>query len=248
MKPTWEREGIQLYLGDCCDVLPKIPDDEVDAVITDPPYPNLKGGVSYAWAQCGEIRNKTTTVGEPWGSDISGLHECRRIARLGALVFCSWQSLEVVPPLVGGDRVGLVTWYKRNAAPSVNVAPHYQTEFVWAFRFSPGLDWRQLKTLYDIPKLQAGCMATERICKDGGKAAHPAQKPTALLVRLMDIGPQSVLDQYMGTGTTGVACVRTGRKFIGIEKEPEYFKIAVERIEKEMREQRSMLPEFRGIA
>jgi site-specific DNA-methyltransferase (adenine-specific) len=68
------------------------------------------------------------------------------------------------------------------------------------------------------------------------KTSHPTQKPLALIERILLIGTnkgQVVLDNCMGSGTTGVACKRLGRDFIGIEKNEEYFKIAKRRIEDE---------------
>ena len=73
-----------------------------------------------------------------------------------------------------------------------------------------------------------------RIANDG-KPVHPTQKPVALmeyLIRTYTNEGDTVLDNCMGSGTTGVACVNTSRKFIGIEKDPEYFKIAEQRIYK----------------
>jgi len=74
---------------------------------------------------------------------------------------------------------------------------------------------------------------------DGGKE-HPTQKPVALMNWCLSKcnGPQTVLDPFMGSGTTGVACANLGRKFIGIEIEPKYFDIACERIDNAYRQQR----------
>ena len=66
-----------------------------------------------------------------------------------------------------------------------------------------------------------------------GKTVHPTQKPVALmeyLIRTYTVEGETVLDNCMGSGTTGVACKNTGRNFIGIERDPEYFRIASERI------------------
>ena len=64
---------------------------------------------------------------------------------------------------------------------------------------------------------------------------HKSQKPLKLILGLIaELDAQVILDPFMGSGTTGVACVRTGRSFIGIEKEPKYFDIAVKRIEAEL--------------
>ena len=66
-----------------------------------------------------------------------------------------------------------------------------------------------------------------------GKTAHPTQKPVALmeyLIKTYTNEGETVLDFTMGSGTTGIACKNTGRKFIGIEKDETYFKIAQDRI------------------
>jgi hypothetical protein len=77
-----------------------------------------------------------------------------------------------------------------------------------------------------------------------GGTIHPTQKPVALMAWCMEAMqlPESatVLDPYMGSGTTGVACIRTGRKFIGVEKDARYFEIARQRLENELRQ--GMLP------
>ena len=78
---------------------------------------------------------------------------------------------------------------------------------------------------------------------DGGKV-HPTQKPIALMIRCVEAvsaEKQTVLDPFMGSGSSGVACVKLGRKFIGIEKEPKYFEISVKRIERALSEERSSL-------
>ena len=64
-----------------------------------------------------------------------------------------------------------------------------------------------------------------------GNELHPTQKPIELMQKVVGWTSGTVLDPFMGSGTTGVACVKMGRKFIGIEREPQYFEIACKRIE-----------------
>lgn len=75
----------------------------------------------------------------------------------------------------------------------------------------------------------------------GGPNRHPTEKPVQLMAALLDVASeqgQAILDPFMGSGTTGVACMNLGRKFIGIEREPKYFDIACRRIEDAQRQQR----------
>src|SRR4030095_2761852 len=125
---------------------------------------------------------------------ITPLIDAWKLCELGMLVFCSHHFVDTIPRLIDARPVSLVSWYKRNSMPSSCNVPQYETEFIWAFKKLPGLNWRELRGFYDIPMLQAGCIASpERVC-DGGVAIHPAQKPTALLFHLLRVGGVSVLD------------------------------------------------------
>jgi DNA modification methylase len=221
-------EPVVLIQGDCLDVLRQLPDGCVDAVVTDPPYEGMKGGTVIDHPGVAERRKTSRTVGAELGN-AAALSECRRLCRRGAIVFCSYHWVERCLEMTGGKRRGLVSWFKRNSPYSVNNSPWFQTEYAWAVQYGPGIDWRNLRTHIDAPMLQAGCMADERICDDG-KASHPAQKPLQVMRALLCPGMDVVLDPYMGTGTTGVACVQTGRRFIGVEIDPGYFAIAQRRI------------------
>lgn len=221
---------VDLRLGDCLDVLPTLATGSVDAVVTDPPYAGLAGGIVGSHAGVAKVRTQSVTVGEQWGSDLTPLGELKRIARYGAIVFCSFHSVAQIPALVGGKPIALLTWYKRNSQASARNRPRYTTEYIWVIEFNPGANWRCLETMYDIPALQAGCMATERIVENGGRAVHPAQKPVKLMVELCRPFSGQIVDPYMGTGSTGLAAHKLGLPFIGIERDPGYFAIAERRI------------------
>ena len=227
-EPYYEHTGITIYHGDCREILPGLP--KCDLLLTDPPYPGMKGGTSITFDR-GVVKRwgSSLTVGTPWGEDISPLIDAALLAEFGALIFCSFHFVDRVPMMIEMERVALLTWFKRNSMPSACNAPHFLTEYIWAFKRKPGLEWRKLRTHYDVPMLQAGCIAVERIC-DGGRAAHPTQKPIDLIQSLLSIGGSSVLDPYCGTGTTLVAAKNLGRKAIGIEIEERYCEIAAKRL------------------
>lgn len=77
------------------------------------------------------------------------------------------------------------------------------------------------------------------------RCGHPTQKPIRVMIWTLSFIPdcELVLDSFMGSGTTGIACLRTGRRFIGIEIDPRYFQIAKERIERELAQGILCLPE-----
>lgn len=183
-----------LYLGDCLEILPTLP--KVDAVITDPPYPNNAGHF------VGAIEAARTVLAA--------------ITARQALVF--WSELEQPPLTLLLCAVHI--WHRTN----VNGRPyepiyHYDTE-------KRRSDVIQQAAIFD--GVGPGCWEY---------AGHPTQKPVALMEKLArKTTGGAVLDPFMGSGTTGVACMNLGRKFIGIEIEPKYFDIACERIENAQRQ------------
>lgn len=231
-----ERIGdCQLFLGDCLEILPTL--GRVDAVVTDPPYVGLKGGVVHR--RYGGVAPKkaiSVAVGNEWGASLDWVPVCEPLARKVIAVFCSHSFVAELRSAFSLAPVSLAVWHKRNAPPAINNVPRQTTEFIWLFKAGPNARWRSISdTLFSVLSANAGCVTTgERIVREDGRAAHPTQKPVAIMepfVSLVDEG-EVVLDPFMGSGTTGVACARLGRRFIGIERDETYFDIACARIRK----------------
>lgn len=211
----------RLILGDCREVLPAV--GRVDAVVTDPPY-----AVPTTIAQ---KRTITRSVG-----DLS-IIEYAMQAYLGAavdmlmpngrvFVFCDGTSYPVFfRVLYGRVQTALLIWNKG--------------------RFGMGREFRKQHEL-----VMHGWLPETPIFGDGvGRSdileyapvpteqrTHPAEKPVALISDLLRPCGHIVLDPFMGSGTTGVACAKLGRSFIGIEIEPKFFDIACRRIEAAQRQ------------
>ena len=202
-----------LYRGDCMDVLPTLP--KVDAVITDPPY-----GIG----MCKSQNNKNGKYGKQNGEQHESLDWDAAIPDkpvFDLLIECAqfqvfWGANYYSQHLT--NERGWIVWDKLNDG-------FYSTsdgELAWTnigqrlkfFRRSHGLD--------------KGFMV-----KDGYGNVHPTQKPVPLMAFCIENCPkaETILDPFMGSGTTGVAAVQMGRQFIGIEREPKYFDIACKRIE-----------------
>ena len=130
----------------------------------------------------------------------------------------------------GGERFSLpvrrrwLTWVKPDAAPTFA-----STEYAWTSQDAPARHF-----VYAV-----GAVNRERV-------GHPTQKPVALMRWCLGFVPnaQTILDPFMGSGTTGVACVELGRTFIGIELDEKYFDIACRRIEQAVKKQACKLPGF----
>jgi hypothetical protein len=219
--------GCRLICGLAEEVLPTL--GMCDAVVTDPPYEGLRGGTQLKWHGVAKRNHPTMTVGKELGTP-EGAQFIQKIARYGAIVFCSHHCVDSTILRLGGKRVALLSWYKRNSPPPVNNVPWQCVELAWAVQYAPGITWSGLRTHLDFPMLHAGCFPGERLVLNG-KALHPTQKPLALMHALLLPGMQLVCDPYMGLATTAIACIKTGRSFVGIEKEPYYFDIACRRVE-----------------
>lgn len=224
MTPVTFLEGrVQLYLGDCREILPTL--GKVDAVVTDPPY-----GIGFKWS--GAARGGRT-AGLAWGreagrrqpewSDIIGDDE-----PFDATVWTSFP--EVI--LWGGNnyanmpaaRCWLVWDKRRDTAPD----HHGDCELAWT-----NLD----SVIRCHKQVWRGIVREGEENVANGAKHHPTQKPAALMRWCIEqTRGETVLDPYMGSGTTGVAAVKLGRRFIGIEIEPKYFDIACRRIEEATRQ------------
>ena len=210
-----------LYLGDCMDILPTL--DKVDAVITDPPYGI---GVDRAMAaSSGRIVGKGVAKGTYFATGWDNAPMCLELAEL---IMSKGQKII----FWGGNYYGLpasqcwLVWDKR-------VNGHFaDCELAWTNMKKPV---RKFEWMWN------GMLRQGQEERNG----HPTQKPLALMAWCIEQAenPQSILDPFMGSGTTGVAAIQMGRKFIGIEREPKYFEIACKRIEQAVAQPQLFEPE-----
>ena len=192
-----------LYLGDCAEILPTL--DKVDAVITDPPY-----GIG-ADVHAGKKENGWTqweTSG--WDSKKPSNELIKLLLNYGKtqIIWGGNYFTDILPPTMQW-----LVWDKGQRNFSLA-----DCEFAWSSQ-------NNAARVFDYARSLA--------LQDGKQ--HPTQKPLALMKWCIDQcknNPQTILDPFMGSGTTGVAAVQMGRSFIGIEREKQYFDIACERIEK----------------
>lgn len=195
----------RLYLGDCMDVLPTL--GKVDAVITDPPF-----GVGNFVQITGALRGRGAEIGKSveWNESapppeffalIQSMSKHRII--WGANFFNCFE-----------DRGGAIIWDKAQPMPNFSKADiasctHFQkTEIV-------RIPWTNFTVTHEA------------------ETDHPCERPVRLYEWCIDYLPAiaTVLDPYLGSGSCGVAAIRRGKSFIGIEREPKYFEIACKRIE-----------------
>lgn len=231
MNPYYEHDGITIYHGDCLEILPGL--DPVDLILTDPPYLTGASCVPIRGSGVAERRNETLSVGMPWGYSLDWIYMCNADHYV---VFANYRMLgdlcSRIPPQT------IFVWRKSNAPRMTRPVPRLDCEFIIWHRSEHGSCERMGEfdsMVIDVPMPQAGCMAKERICINGGKAAHPCQKPLAVTSPFIDrLNAQSILDPFMGSGTTLRAAKNFGRKAIGIDINEEYCEIAVNRLAQEV--------------
>lgn len=204
-----------LYLGDCMDILPTL--DKVDAVITDPPYLIHAGKGGGAFGNRAHLVKTGGFTDEGVSYDFLSSYE-------NWFVFCSRLQLpELLDIATKKSRWNLITWAKPNPVPTCNNKYLPDVEYV-VHAFGKGGLHGEMKDKQSFFLENAGQKTTN----------HPNEKPISLMEKLVKLGSNSqktILDPFMGSGTTGVAAIQMGRKFIGIERESKYFDIACKRIE-----------------
>ena len=220
---AWTRREVigdcTLYQGDCLEVMPTL--GSVDAVVTDPPYGIGESG--------GKAKTRTSGLksarrGRDYRVDYSDKDWDDRTADEAIAFAVSVSQYAIV---FGGNYYDLpptscwLIWDKLNGA----------TDFA-----DCEMAWTNLrKAVRRIQFHWHGCMRRERYIK----RTHPTQKPVGVMSWAIEHLPgsvQTILDPFMGSGTTLVACAKLGRKGIGIELDPDYFDIACKRIEEAYRQ------------
>jgi len=204
------RVTVTLYCGDCLELLPI----EADAVVADPPY-----GIALKCedeASGGVGRQAFRVIeGDDKLFDPSPWLDFKDVVLFGSNNFC-----HAIPPQDG-------QWYFWDKTLQNNGCRIAEGEFMW---HKQGTKPRAFRHLWS---------GAYRASESGERSVHPSQKPVALVVWLLGmVKGQTIFDPFMGSGTTGVACVREGRNFIGVEKDEKYFRIAVERIRRELAQER----------
>lgn len=204
-----ERIGeATLYLGDCREIIRSAPLPPVDALVSDPPYGVLSQNGSAATRRSG---GNTDNGVMDWdvAPTAMDLHEFH-----GFATYKMWW---------GGCHLPL---------------PPTQGYLVWDKQID-GLNFGEVEYCWTNMKFAPRVFRYRAVGVDGGKQ-HPTQKPVQLMQWCIGFLPKikSIMDPYMGSGTTGVAALNTGHSFIGMERDPKYFALACKRIEEAYRQPR----------
>jgi site-specific DNA-methyltransferase (adenine-specific) len=215
----------ELHLGDCLEVMKTLPAGSVDAVVTDPPY--LLGSASTRRGTRPQSPMADWVNAARWYTNWLG--ECLRITTPRAPIWIhgNWRGLpvmEMAAQSLARRITSVLVWNKDwpGVGSMSGLRNTYEVVFLVAQPEFRVLD-RTVGDIWTVPWASA---------RPNG---HPQEKPVDLAAKMLDVSNlaehASVLDPFMGSGTTGVACLRGGWNFTGIEIDPAYFAVAKRRIE-----------------
>ena len=245
-KAIYSDEYTKLILGDSFKELKKVESNSIDFIFADPPYFLSGNGITCSGGKMTSVNkgkwDEEINLQEKLKFNDKCLKECFRILKDNGTIaisgtFHNIYTIGVSLEKNKFDIINNITWQKNNPPPNISCrALTHSTETVlWAkkkgtkHQFNYDLmkeinGGKQMKDVWTFPLTKP----SEKKC---GK--HPTQKPLALLERLILLSTNEdalVLDPFSGSGTTGVACKKLNRRYIGIEKEKEYMDLSIARI------------------
>jgi site-specific DNA-methyltransferase (adenine-specific) len=224
--------GIVLYNADCRDILPAL--GKVDVCLTDPPFgietqSNARSHKGKTFTDAAHRRCVGFKIDEYTLRLIfDSIGQITKRWTVANMEFRHAAKFAEHPP-EGMRFVRMGCWVKNNGAPQFT-------------GYRPAQGWETIAILHAVgTRLRWNGGGSRAVWQTDVERAngHPTPKPLSLIqdwVRLFSDEGDTILDPFMGSGTTGAACVKLGRKFIGIETDPRYFKIACERIEQATRQ------------
>lgn len=223
----------KIYNMDCLEGMKQIPDGSVDLIATDPPYELQQQNGAGAFGR--ENRDYHQGI-DHLQSGVSDeiLNECLRVCkRPNMYLFCSKDQLLQLLTFAQKHRLSfdLLTWHKTNPVPTCNNKYLSDTEYL--------IFMRRGANLYGTYETKRKYFITETNTEDKELWGHPTIKPLNIIQTLIVNSSQegqNVLDPFMGSGTTAVACIKEKRHFIGFELNKQYYDKACQRIDAEQRQ------------
>lgn len=231
MKPYYEHAGVSIYQGDCREIVPTLP--VADHVVTDPPFTQRtsenarSGGPMF-----GMVSDRTITFDGVDGQELALARLFLSRVSRWVVVFCALEQIGRYADAAGEAWIRSTVWHRTNSAPQFTGDRPGQSCEGLAIMHQPGRKrWNRGGTSL----FYEGQTVNSVRDKDRG-LGHPTPKPEWLMQSILNDfteAGETVLDPFMGSGTTLVAAKRLGRKAIGIELEERYCEIAARRLSQE---------------
>lgn len=231
-----KNTGYEISNGDSSDLIRQVPTGSIDLILTDPPYnlsPYSTGNIKLSWRK--EINNDLAVWDKKSFRPEDWTEEFMRILKPSGNIFCftsynlvgKWH--EVFDPKF--DTFQYMVWHKTNPVPKIRRAGFLNSCELIVCMWNKGHTWNfsNQKDMHNFIQTPI-CMGRERI-KDPG---HPTQKPLAVLRHIIKIASAQgdlVFDPFMGVGSSGVAALELGRRFLGMEIDKVYYNAAKKRLD-----------------
>lgn len=225
----------KLILGDSLETIKKIPDKSIDLIVTDPPYEVITtggGSINKVKKLDKSLQDlEDANIANGYDIELFGKEFIRVMKEINIYLWCNKAQIPNYFDFYVNQhkcKFDIICWHKTNAMPTYSNKYLSDTEYLLYFRKGKGKCFPQsyddAKTFYIAPINQ----------KDKKLFNHPTIKPldiTEKIIRNSSKEGQLIYDPFMGSGTTGVACINLNRNFIGGEINNKYFTIAQQRME-----------------
>ena len=262
-KVFYKSDVAVLYQGDCLEVLASLSERSVDMIFADPPYNLSDGGITCHAGRMVSVDkgewDKSKGIEADYEFAVEWLRACHRVLKDDGTIWVSGTmhkiySVGFAMQQLGYKLLNEICWFKPNASPNLSCRyfTHSHETVVWAAKSAKSkhkfnyelmkqiAGGRQMRSLWldiDIDEEPQDIWAITTPAKEEKKhGKHPTQKPIALLERIILASSEpgdTILDPFTGSSTTGVAAIRHGRLFIGIDTDERFLEVSVKRLREE---------------
>ncbi|MEA3329295.1 MAG: site-specific DNA-methyltransferase [Nanoarchaeota archaeon] len=251
--PYFKSNSVQLFHDDCINVLNSLPENSVDMIFADPPYFLSNGGISCRAGKMVSVNkadwDKSRGLEKDFEFTQNWIKACRKVLKENGTIWISGTMHNIYQVGFSLQKLNFkllneISWFKPNAPPNLSCKyfAHAHETLLWArkhtkiphnFNYDLMREWddkvapqgKQMRSIWHIP-------LTPMSEKSHGK--HPTQKPIELLKRIISSSTNEnavILDPFNGSGTTGVVATMLNRQFIGIDKEEDFLRLTIKRID-----------------
>ncbi len=227
----------KIYNEDCLDGMKRIPDKSVDLVVTDPPYLHVKGGMKSKKFNTGTWKSESYM-----NTSMSDFDEKKilcfldlikvKMKKMNAYVFCSKLQLQYYFKFIYENKYkyDLLIWDKQKT--SMKSTKFFANDIEYIVRiYESGVSLNKIMVSEGSKADSTYYLKSQKYNQPKGK--HETEKPLELIKKFVELSSNEsdfVLDPFMGSGTTAIACLNTKRNFIGFELYEEYFEVANQRL------------------
>lgn len=249
-KKYFSSDDCELYLGDSLKLLKEIPDETFDMIFADPPYFLSNNGITCSGGKMVSVNkgewDKAEGLSAIYKFNKDWLNESQRILKKNGTIWVSGTyhniySIGYSLQNLGYKILNNITWSKSNPPPNLGCRcfTHSTETIIWASKNKKSKHYfdyhlmksinggKQMKDVWEFPTVTK---------KEKRYGKHPTQKPIDLLKRIVLASTEKgdlVLDPYNGSGTTGIACKKLNRNYVGIDLDSSYLDITIKRYEDE---------------